>query len=440
MQKKSTRKIQTKKGAASFYVVAFSTLILVVIAVSFATIVLAEVARTSNADLSQSAYDAALAGVEDAKTAVLKYQNCLKDMNSLNGADVTCADVVYYMEHPDCDMVAHILGRIAKDETGEVMVEESSTNSNELLEAYTCSKIETVLSDYRSSLSASNPSRVVNVQLDDGQSASSISAVRLSWYSDNDGTDYNFTHINNSGEVVFSSLESSAASTPPAISVQLIQTASSFSLGQFDKTQGSRTNRGTVYLIPTDKSSVASTSKAGNYIGSADTSQNRVSGQNVISKNALLDSNSHGENGANLPFAVYCNPDGDSEFVCSTIIELPDPIGGMRSDETFAFVVSLPYGTPDTDFSLDFICNNGASCASQSISTPSGEYQTASVKGIQVSIDSTGRANDLYRRVETRLETTNIYFPYPEYAVQLFGDESDASLIKDIYTTSEYNF
>ena len=66
-----------KSGAASFYIVAFSTLILVIIAASFASAIIAEITRSSNSDLAQSAYDAALAGVEDAKAAFINYQNCM---------------------------------------------------------------------------------------------------------------------------------------------------------------------------------------------------------------------------------------------------------------------------------------------------------------------------------------------------------------------------
>ena len=64
-----------KEGAASFYVVAFSTMILMVIAASFAAIIISEMNRTSNDDLAQSAYDSALAGIEDAKIAFYNYQN-----------------------------------------------------------------------------------------------------------------------------------------------------------------------------------------------------------------------------------------------------------------------------------------------------------------------------------------------------------------------------
>ena len=85
-----------KKGAASFYVVAFSTLILVVIAASFATVVISEVIRGSNDDLSQSAYDAALAGVEDARLAYANYRRCLlknTGATAPNGdGSLTCAE------------------------------------------------------------------------------------------------------------------------------------------------------------------------------------------------------------------------------------------------------------------------------------------------------------------------------------------------------------
>ena len=75
---KQSNTVKTKRGAASFYIVAFSTLILVVLAMSFAAIIISEVSRTSNDDLAQSAYDSALAGVEDAKLAYYNYQSCLE--------------------------------------------------------------------------------------------------------------------------------------------------------------------------------------------------------------------------------------------------------------------------------------------------------------------------------------------------------------------------
>ena len=141
-------RVKFKSGAASFYVVAFSTLILVIIAASFATAIVAEITRAANDDLSQSAYDAALAGVEDAKLAFINYQNCVKsgvtiddDYKPVEGN--VCKNIIYWMNHPDCDMVAHILGRIGIYESGEVLIEETSQlgNENEMNQAYTCAMI-----------------------------------------------------------------------------------------------------------------------------------------------------------------------------------------------------------------------------------------------------------------------------------------------------------
>ena len=55
-----------RQGVASLYVVVFATILFGVITLSFTRIILSEVEQSSDDDLSQSAYDAALAGVEDA--------------------------------------------------------------------------------------------------------------------------------------------------------------------------------------------------------------------------------------------------------------------------------------------------------------------------------------------------------------------------------------
>ena len=54
-----------KKGATSIYVVVLGTLLFSVITVSFIRIIINEVTKTTNDELAQSAYDSALAGVED---------------------------------------------------------------------------------------------------------------------------------------------------------------------------------------------------------------------------------------------------------------------------------------------------------------------------------------------------------------------------------------
>lgn len=438
---KSLRKF--KKGAASFYIVAFATLILVVVASSFAIVIISEITRTSNDDLSQSAYDAALAGVEDAKLAYTNYRSCLEKQPSypdvLTGDSwVSCQDIVYYMNHPDCDMVAHILGRIGKNEKGEVLIQETTTtggSSNNINEAYTCAMIQTSLSDYRASLSSSKLYQIVKVDLDNGVRAADIESVKISWYSHREGAVFNFTNVlKASFRVAFQSLKATKVATPPTLSVGLIQTANSFTLDQINgKNQGVKTDRATMYLVPTDNVAMARSSSENNYVGIYNGTMNKLTPTQIASTNDHM---------KDLPFVVYCDPNSSDEFLCSTTMVLPEPIGGDRSDETFMFVVALPYEQPDTDFALEFICKNNNPCSTQTHSDGSTtESDVAMIDGVQVVIDSTGRANDLYRRVEMRLESTDSAFSYPRYAIQVLGGNSGytAPLEKNMTVTAEYN-
>lgn len=426
------QKIHTRTGAASFYIVAFTTLLLSVIVVGFVTLVLSEMARTANNDLSQSAYDSALAGVEDAKAAILNYQSCINQGYSEtipveDNSAVTCGEIIYYMNHPDCDMVGHILGRIGKGENKEVVIEETTKSNgeakNNMQQAYTCVKINSKLDDYRSNMTATNSSRVVQIRLNDA-SVKDVKSIRLSWYSDTDGVARR--SLVNDGALAFPELKSNVVPVPPVISIQMLQAADNFSLAQFEKTEGSRTNRGTLFLVPAT-TKIANHQVRASYIDV--TSDNSIS-----SEEGFLKAND--KTAKNLPFAVYCPEDANNEFACSVSISIPEPVGGSRNEDVFIFVVSLPYQRPDTDFAIE-VCNS-TFCSNESFTSQQDNAINDKMRlyNVQTSIDSTGRANDLYRRVEVRVEPNDVFFPYPDFALQLLGDGS-ASLDKEIITTVE---
>ena len=417
-----------KSGAASFYIVVIATLLFSVIAISFSTLIVSEIRRTSNSDLSQSAYDSALAGIEDAKSAYLSYQSCI-NQGYTTASGNACAKIIGYMEaeNPDCDMVAHILGR-AQEENGEVMIEESNI-SNAMNQAYTCVIITQSLADYRSTLNSANPSRLVKVNLDN-LAAEEVTSIRLSWYSDNDGTNYRFTNFDGTLDKVSFTSRSSVLSTPPTVSIQLIQTAVSFDLDDFETTVGNQTDRGTLFLVPTNDPDAASTSGKVTYSPAYST----TAGVNTLSAEAFLKSND--KTSENLPYAVYCPDNSSSEFACSISIELPGPIGdGSRNDDTFAFILTLPYGGPDTDFSLAF-CTGSGICTDADLEAGTTRAVQRNIRGGQIKIDSTGRANDLFRRVEARIDTYDSNYTYPEYAIELLGHGT--VLTKNIVTTCEF--
>ena len=445
-----------KKGAASFYIVAISTLILVIIAASFAAVIISEVTRTSNDDLAQSAYDSALAGIEDAKLAYYNYQNCKMNENSA----ANCGDIMGWVENDtdDCDMVAKTLGRtkeIIAGETLGVLVQESV--NNDMQQYYTCVTMKNKTKDVLGYVTETNPAYTVRVKFD-GVPTNNIKTVKVSWHSDEDGSSNEFRYENFDGEGIFGD----QLVMPAVISVGMVQTSKLFQLSDFDVTKGDRTDRGTVYLVPvgvTDDISeetakhIASGKKPnveedsdkyeGSWNGDKNVIRNTIDGVN----NGFLKSND--KTAKNLPYAVYCNKEGN-DFACSAEIEIPRPVVGensedVRSEETFIFAITLPYGGPSTHFSLEFFCGDNEVCSSETIAGGTEEETVSSnraiLDGVQVKIDSTGRANDLYRRVETRLQPGEVAFPYPLYAIQVLGDNNDNSLIqKDLSPISEWNF
>lgn len=426
-------KRRTKEGAASFYVVAFSTLVLMIIATSFAAIIISEVTRTMNDDLSQSAYDSAMAGIEDAKLAFHNYQNCLSQQNDGNGGVTErCAEIMRLMNGDDfdseeCDMVAKMIERRGED---GVIIEESNTNNvgNNMQQAYTCVTMTNKVSNYWSTLSSSNLVRVFKAKFDDGVASSQVDRVKLSWFSEQDainGKKYNNFENN---KVVFKKtmgIDSKPASAPPTVSLAMIQTADTYTMSDFDVTKDGRTNRAMVYLVPTEN---GSSGAEGNH---------NVAANNIITAAQFAKSND--KMLENVPFTVACN---GTEFACSATIELPKPIGGERNDDTFLFAIGLPYGEPNTEISLEFFGDGvQASCVDEdNCDDASSSDEPLKLKDVQIAVDSTGKANDLYRRVSVRLDNKQDFSLSIMGPLELLNDGSGESLTKDYGIKCEYNF
>lgn len=435
---------KTKKGAASFYMVAFSTLVLIIIATSFAAVIISEVTRTANDDLSKSAYDSAMAGVEDAKLVVHSYQKCIEEKDNEHNNELPCETIRNEIENtsPDsesngedgkCDQVGRLLGRFdEKDENGaliqeskkEVLIQESKIGNN-MSQAYTCVKIS-LPGDYSGALSSGEQFKVIKAKFESAEIANKVKSVIINWSSGNSDSDLNYNNFTG-GKVTFSK----DVSIPPTIAVSMIQTGESFNLDSFTRTINETTNRGTLFLVPT---------KDENLSGQTDTyksAYDEKEGANHIKEDGFLKSND--KTAKNLPYAVYCGNASD-EYACSATIDIPRPIdGGPRNPDTFYFVVTQPYaGDTYTDFNVLFSC--GEEVCNEGEDVPAAEKNYAKLDGVQIKIDSTGRANDMYRRVEVRLDGD------PNYAFSIMGplellnnDENDSSLEKNLTVTCEWN-
>ena len=94
---------------------------------------------------------------------------------------------------------------------------------------------------------------------------------------------------------------------------------------------------------------------------------------------------------------------------------MPTPVGNAAGDLTRTAYVRLTALYKSTHFRISLVGTQ--------------------FKGVQPSIDSTGRANDQYRRVEDRVDLVNTNFPFPEAALDVSGNLCKNFLVTDTSNT-----
>ncbi len=429
---------KTKKGATSLIVTLFFTLLAGILVLSFISIMLSNINESTNYNLSQSAYDSALAGIEDAKVLLLEYNNCMARNDTTSNR---CKDIVKLINkagsEDDCDIVRKALKRAAGENETLVRSDNSSSGVDATFDmAYTCVKVSTKVPNYLGTITKDTDTKVIPLRTHsaaDSDAVSSVTKVRIEWFSNEDfativdnglAGDYR-TITSFDSNATFSTNKTKAsdikndfnkfddvATLPPAVNIGLIQAASDFSLSQFTMAYNdNRTNRGRITLRPV-------------YDASAIDGSGNISAQN-IGKEAFPQSTkaasksyntaSYQDNGymaVNSPRDVKCyNKDtiGMHSYACNVTIELPLTYGGTQAKDTFRYLIlSTPYPEPDVSFSITLLNDEG---------------KTVDFVGVQSSVDSTGRANDLFRRIDARIELIDIGYPFPKYTVGIYCDE-----------------
>lgn len=381
---------QTKKGAASIYVVVFATILFGVITLSFVSVILSEAGQSSDDDLSRSAYDAALAGVEDAKQAIIEYDKRCKAgssdpyCGSVGGAGGT-------IKADGCmDMAKFVYSNTNLE--GEVLISEGTGTEGESLDqAYTCVTMSSEADDFKATLDSSTPTMIVPIGKNSTGGIAEIETIEFNWFSPvNLKNGKKHDNLNNNGKFN----QSSSSPVPSALTLTLIVAPSSVDLSSFENSD--YIGQSVMVLLPSDSGT-----------------KNEIDSNDI--RNAALAS----QQDPNQPFKINCD-EKNTDYACKVTLQVKDYFAANTGAANAFLIVSNTYNDGlDNDFSVAL--KNGG--------------KTVKFNGAQVTVDSTGRANQLVRRVEARIDPADLGFPVPEYALQ-FGGEGDDALSKAFYITN----
>lgn len=375
-----------QRGAVSIFVVILTALLITTITIGFVRTMIQGQQQATAADLSQSAYDSAQAGVEDAKRALVTYRSICS-----NASASECERQRQILEASSCDTLQQL--GVSSGEK-EVIVQQSDGDS-QLDQAYTCVTMKTDTEDYIGTLE-SNSSRVIPLK-----GVGTFNKVTIEWFAEGDLKE------NESGETGGIDLSDSASAElpkladwpqnrPAFIRSQFIQYGNTFTLSDFDDNVDGKSNANTVFLYP---SSVGRDSDRGAeaHIPLVDVDPRKKSGNNILQQ-------------------IACKPNFDTSlYACKATLTLPQAIGESNDVRGAAYL------------RLNAIYNSGNNFRVQMFK----DDTAVKFAGVQAVVDSTGRANELFRRVQSRVELDVSAFPYPEAAVDITGNLCKTFLVTD---------
>lgn len=372
------RQTSTRQGAVSLFIVVFATLLLSVVVLGFVRLMIKDQQQASTLDLSQSAYDSAQAGVEDAKRALLRYQTIC------SGSDASsCASVLSDITSSQCNTA---LKNIVDISGKEVQVRQN-VGDVKLDQAYTCVTIQLNTPDFLGILQ-SGQSKVIPLS-----STTKYDSVLVEWYSKEDISSSDSSVDLQNVTTALLSQEDWSTNRPSLLRAQFMQVGNNFSLSDFDANQsGSISDANTLFLYPVGQSKAS------------------VSSPTTISI-AVKDGR---RTTTGSPERVWCSGTLTSGgYACRALLQLPEPIGG--GSRTALLRLSAFYNK--TNYRVSLLDNGGT--------------KKALFNAVQPEIDSTGRANDLFRRVKMRVELQDINFAYPEAAIDTTGNICKSFFVTD---------
>ncbi len=390
-----------QKGSVSLFVVIFAALLIITIVTAFIRIMIQDQMQATASDLSKSAYDSAQAGVEDAKRAIVEYYQ--RDCPNAPGTDLRCSTLkAALIGDTNAGGDGWTTGCNATEKAGvatltnsEVPVKTTSED-DELNQAYTCVKVQMNPSDYLGSLTP-NTSRLLQLKAKD---RAAFTQIKLQWYAQ-EGKTLDL----GDGSLPYKLPDVWPTNRPAVMRVQLLQLKPGFKLSNFDNDSNFNAS---LYLLP----SIAGVGGDGG--AKAYFSQDSRA---INARTGTVDTSVRAD--VAQPVACYRTPT-DSRYACEVTIVLPDWGDPANAATRTAYLkIGQFYSTINTDFRVTML-------------NDAGEEQRFT--DVQPAVDVTGRAGDLFRRIRSRIGIGSNGVPVPESAVDVTKSLCKEFLVTD--TTS----
>ncbi len=372
-------------GFVSLFSVIFFMLLITVLTVSFLRLMILEQQQSLDNDLSDSAKASAQSGLEDGKRAILKYQG-------LAGGDPLKAQLATALNSTACDAItgsAPITSALGINATG------NAVGNAQLNQYYTCLNVQLNTSDY---LGQEPAGQSDFIPLHAGPS-DVFDQIKISWHllsstvgTDGDGQPGGLAPSTTLLPLINPTVPSNSWTQqryPAYLRVQLY----GYPSGSFDRSGLTQRSR-TVFLVPS------------------------TSGPAVVDLGTADGTPGVFDSAKAAPTPAVCSPafTNYGSYDCNATLSLP---AGLPSPGNTYFLRVTPiYG--QTHFRVQLY--------------HSSPGNVINFNEVQPVIDATGRANDVYRRLQARVRLDTVG-QVPEYVV-----ESADTICKNEEITSDPAF
>lgn len=336
----------------------FTALLLTIITVSFVQLMVKDQQQATYSDLSESAYDSAMAGVEDAKRALLMRLDC----DGLSTTECDRVNSAFSDSDKKCTTLSETFGGSVTD--GETAIQQNnSSDDRKLDQAYTCVKITPDTTNFIGKIESSETATLIPLR-----STEPFNRIVVKWHQREGGG-----AVNRTSSTDLPAAEAWPANRPALLRAQLINGKNSFSLSDLDNSGYSNA----LFLYPSSSAAGAT---------------------RVLPLNFVLDA----RRGGASPHPVLCRATvASGDYACEVAITIDtNPSVVIPGGSQTAFLNLIAFYNA-TDFQVELLNNNSL----------------VKFEGVQPEVDSTGRANDLFRRVISRVELNNT-FRYPVAALE----------------------